>query len=78
MRIELGHPGVLDADLLAKELHLLVDPVVVGRQPNAGVDAVGGPTPSARDGVVSQREDCRTPDLMFLAQPEDRGMSETT
>ena len=55
--MDLGGPRVLDADLLAKELDLLLEPVVLCRQAYAGVDAVGRPAASRYDGAVSQGDD---------------------
>ena len=56
-RIELGHASVLDADLLAKEFDLLLEPVALGRKAYTGIDAVAGPATGARNGVVRQRDD---------------------
>jgi hypothetical protein len=56
-RIELGDTSVLDAEFLAEQLVVLLEPVVVGCQSDAGVDAVGGPAASSHDGAVGQGND---------------------
>jgi hypothetical protein len=52
--MDLGHASVFDADLLAKEFDLLLEPIVLGGQAYTGIDAVGCPAPGAGDGVVGQ------------------------
>jgi len=56
-RVGLRHASVLGADLLAEQLALLVESVVVGSKAYSSVDAVGGPAAGGRDSVVSQGED---------------------
>ena len=56
-RIELGDASVLDAELLAEQLVVLSESVVVGYQSDAGIDAVGGPAASSHDGAVGQGND---------------------
>ena len=54
---DLLHAGVLDADLFAEQLDLLLEPILFGRQPHAGVDAVGCPAAGAGRGELRQRDD---------------------
>ena len=56
-RIDLGKPSVLDAEFLTEQLGLLLDLVVLGRQANAGLDAVGSPARGCYDSVVAQGDD---------------------
>ena len=44
-------------DLLAKELDLLFESVVVAGEPHTGIDAVGGPATGRCDGIVGQGDD---------------------
>src|SRR5262245_51953196 len=44
MRLNLLHPGILDANLLTKELSLLPEPVHFGLLSKLGVQAIRGPT----------------------------------
>jgi hypothetical protein len=56
-RIELGDASVLDTKLLAEQSGLLLELAVLGRQSGAGIDAFGGPSSGASDGVVGQGDD---------------------
>jgi len=56
-RIEPGNASVLDAELLAEQLVVLLESIVVCYQSDAGIDAVGGPAAGGYDGVVGQRDD---------------------
>jgi hypothetical protein len=53
-RIDLGQANILDSEFLAEQLGLLVELVVLGRQADAGVDAVGSPATGCYDGEVGQ------------------------
>ena len=68
-RIDFGRPGVLDADFLAEQLGFLLELVVLNRQSDAGVDAVGGPAASGYDGVVGQRDDVQNGRFDVLGPP---------
>ena len=57
VRVDLRHASVLDAEFLAEQLGIVLELIVVSRQANAGVDAVGSPAASRRDGVVGQGDD---------------------
>jgi hypothetical protein len=56
-RIDLGKASVLDAEFLAEQLGLLVELVVLSRQSDAGIDAVGRPAASGHDCIVGQGDD---------------------
>jgi len=73
--IDLGHAGVLDANLPAKEPDFLFESVILAGEPGAGIDAVGGPAAGCSNGVVGQEMTCRTADSTFRSYPEGRGMS---
>jgi len=55
--IDLGDPSVRDAEFLEEEFDLLLELVVLSRQADAGVEAVGGPAASGYDGIVGQGDD---------------------
>ena len=55
--IDSDHASVLDSDLLAKELVLLLELLVVACEPDTCVDAVGGPAAGRCDGVVGEGND---------------------
>ena len=54
MRMDLGQANILDADLFAEPFGVLTKTVVLASELNTGIDAVGGPSPGAGDGVVCQ------------------------
>jgi hypothetical protein len=56
-RIDLGRPSVLDAEFLAEQLDLVLEPILISRQANAGVDAVGSPAVSGFSSVVGEWND---------------------
>jgi hypothetical protein len=57
MRAELGHACVLDADFFAEKRGFCLQPIVLGGQPNSGVDAVGGPAAGMCRCELRQRDD---------------------
>jgi hypothetical protein len=56
-RTDLGEASVLDPEFLAEQLDLLLELVVLGRQADACVDAVGSPAAGRHDSEVGQGDD---------------------
>jgi len=56
-RIDLGKASILDAKLLAEQLDLLLEMVVLGCLSSARVQGVGRPSAGRRDSVLGQGDD---------------------
>ena len=54
LRCNLCHTGVPDAELVAKQSALFVEPVVLCRESHPSIDAIGGPGACVDDRVVGQ------------------------
>jgi hypothetical protein len=57
MGLKLLHPGILDADLLAKEMDFLLQPVPFGPPSELTVQTLRGPTLGQRQGGSGERDD---------------------
>jgi len=64
--IDLGEAGILDAEFFAKEFDLLLELVVLGRQADSGVEAVGRPAAGYYDSVMGQGDDVQNSGLDVL------------
>jgi len=74
--IDLGEASILDAELFAEQLDLLLDLVVLAGEPDSGVDAVGSPTAGHYNGVMGQGDDVQNRGLEEIRDatlfPRDR------
>jgi len=57
VRLELLHAGILDADLFAKEMDFLLEPVAFGLPSELGVHALRSPALRQRQGGSGERND---------------------
>jgi len=57
LSLDVLHAGVLDADLLAQELNLLLQPVGFGLTPEPRVHAVRGPASGHGQGGAGEGDD---------------------
>jgi hypothetical protein len=55
--VDLRHPDILDAYLLATQGHFLLEAVALGFQPNPLVGAIGRPTATVGQGILTQSDD---------------------